>query len=249
MDISLLEQTGLTRGEAKVYLSLLKLGETTTGPIIKQSRISSSKVYEILGKLIQKGLASHITKDRTKYFQPASPTRIEEYVKEQQQKYSRIADDIHGILPELRRMQKSSEEQQEISLYEGWEGVKIVFSRILNSLKKGEEYLVFTNEDEATSEELRLFFLNYHAKRAEAGVKVKLLSRKKHKEKILSKYPRYALSQRRFIDMAFPTGVFILKDIVIHFIYKPKPTVYVIRSRQNADSYREFFEGLWKMSR
>ena len=52
----LLEEIGLTRGEIKVYLTLLKLGETTTGKIIEEAQISSGKIYEILEKLIKKSI-------------------------------------------------------------------------------------------------------------------------------------------------------------------------------------------------
>ena len=59
---------GLTQREVKVYLALLKLGESTTGKIIQESGISSGKIYEILEKLIGKGLASYTIKEKTKYF-------------------------------------------------------------------------------------------------------------------------------------------------------------------------------------
>ena len=59
----LLEELGLTKGEIKVYLTLLKLGETTTGKIVEEAGISSGKIYEILEKLIRKGLASFIIKE------------------------------------------------------------------------------------------------------------------------------------------------------------------------------------------
>ena len=80
MNKKLLEEIGLTNGEIKVYLALLKLAETTTGKIIEEAQISSGKIYEILDKLIKKGLVSYITKDKTKYFTTSSPNRILDYM-------------------------------------------------------------------------------------------------------------------------------------------------------------------------
>lgn len=40
-----LEVLGLSINEKKVYLALLKLGESSTGPIIKESKINASKIY------------------------------------------------------------------------------------------------------------------------------------------------------------------------------------------------------------
>ncbi|RMD45562.1 TrmB family transcriptional regulator, partial [Candidatus Pacearchaeota archaeon] len=56
MHEALLKEIGLTNGETKVYLSLIKIGESTVGPIAKKSGVSLSKIYEILNNLIKKGL-------------------------------------------------------------------------------------------------------------------------------------------------------------------------------------------------
>ena len=60
MDARILEEIGLTAGERKTYLALLKLGLSSTGPIAKLAQVSRSKLYSILDKLEKKGLASHI---------------------------------------------------------------------------------------------------------------------------------------------------------------------------------------------
>jgi sugar-specific transcriptional regulator TrmB len=245
MDTSILEKAGFTKGEIRVYLALLELGETTTGPIIDKSRISSSKVYEILDKLIQKGLVSYTVKNKTKYFQPASPNKIKEYLQLKKKEFEDTEKQIENLLPQLEEKQKSSEDSQTTSVYEGFEGIKSVFNQILSSLDKGEEYYAFTLDEEVTSEELKVFFLNYHTKRIQEGIKVKLLSNEVIKKKIKKKFPQYKLSERRFIDHSFPNGVFIFKNYVMHFIYKPKTTLFVIKSKQNFESYKKFFLELW----
>ena len=51
-----LEEFGLSKNEAKIYLYLLKHGEKSTGPIIRETGISNSRVYGSLNSLIEKGL-------------------------------------------------------------------------------------------------------------------------------------------------------------------------------------------------
>ena len=68
-----LNKIGLTSGEARVFVALSRLGETTVEPIIKESKAAQSKIYEILQRLIDKGLASYIIKEKTKHYQPAPP--------------------------------------------------------------------------------------------------------------------------------------------------------------------------------
>ena len=60
---------GLTEGESKVYLALTELGSSTVGPIVKKSGVAYSNIYDILHRLIEKGIVSFIIKNKTRYFQ------------------------------------------------------------------------------------------------------------------------------------------------------------------------------------
>jgi sugar-specific transcriptional regulator TrmB len=51
MKTSDLVPLGLTEGESKVYLALLRTGPSTIGRIIKEARVSNSKIYDILDRL------------------------------------------------------------------------------------------------------------------------------------------------------------------------------------------------------
>ena len=55
MHEKLLMDSGLTKNEARVYLTLLKIGKSQSGRIVKEAEISGGKVYETLNKLIDKG--------------------------------------------------------------------------------------------------------------------------------------------------------------------------------------------------
>ena len=71
MKTEILEEIGFSKGEVKVYFSLLELGETTIGPLSKKADVTAAKVYPILEKLAKKGLSTHVIKSGTKYFQAA----------------------------------------------------------------------------------------------------------------------------------------------------------------------------------
>jgi len=43
----------------------LKLGSSTVGPIVKGSKVSYSKIYEVLGRLLEKGIISYNIKEKT----------------------------------------------------------------------------------------------------------------------------------------------------------------------------------------
>src|SRR3989344_9322688 len=123
MDTRPLEEIGLTKGEIAVYLSLLEVGSSTVGPIIDKAKVSSSKIYDILERLIDKGLVSYVIKENRKYFKAANPRRILEYLKEKEQNIKYQEKNIEQILPSLLQKQKLIEKKQEINIYEGIKGV------------------------------------------------------------------------------------------------------------------------------
>ena len=71
-----LKEFGFSERESKVYIALLELGETTTGKISKMTRLNSSKIYDILERLIDKGLVSYVLKNKIKYFNALEPQNI-----------------------------------------------------------------------------------------------------------------------------------------------------------------------------
>lgn len=75
-----LARIGLTEGEARVYLSLVKLGLAKVGAIVKDSRVSYSKVYEVLERLGSKGLVSHVMIGDIKHFSSVEPYRLHDYI-------------------------------------------------------------------------------------------------------------------------------------------------------------------------
>ena len=67
-----LQKLGLSSAESVVYLNLLKKNNFTATEIAKVSGISRSKIYEILNKLIHKGLCIEILGSLKKY-SPVNP--------------------------------------------------------------------------------------------------------------------------------------------------------------------------------
>src|SRR3989344_665551 len=141
MDEKLLEEIGLTKGEITVYLTLLKIGETTTGKIIEEAQISSGKIYEILDKLIKKGLASYIIKDKTKYFNSASPNRILDYIREKEKQLNQKEQEFFKELPSLLAIEKIGKKEYEINLFKGFKGFQTAIFEALQELTPKDEVL------------------------------------------------------------------------------------------------------------
>src|SRR3989338_7840032 len=94
-----LTSIGFTDGEEKVYLALLKIGSSSSGPIAKESGVSRSKLYEILEKLARKGVVSHCKKNKVSCFTAAPPTRILDYLKEKESQLRQQEESFQSMLP------------------------------------------------------------------------------------------------------------------------------------------------------
>ena len=245
MKIEILEQIGLSKNEIKVYFALLELDQASATPIVKKSGIPNSKVYPTLEKLIKRGLVSYVIKNNVKYFQASDPRNLIDLLNNKEKQINQQKREIESLIPQIELKRKLAKEKQEATIYESLDGVKAAFNNILNILKKGEEYLVFTLGEELKLKDTIRFFQNYHKKRKQKGIKIRLISNIKFKDLILKKhkYPRMSF---RFTEQSLPTGVFIFKDHVMTVVWSDTPTAFIIHSKQNYEYYKKFFLELWK---
>jgi HTH-type transcriptional regulator, sugar sensing transcriptional regulator len=77
-----LASLGLTRGESLTYIALLKLGSSK----VRESCVSYSKIYDVLERLGLKGLVSHKTINKIRYFQAVEPYRLYDYIERKEEK-------------------------------------------------------------------------------------------------------------------------------------------------------------------
>jgi len=251
MDSRILENIGFTKGEIKVYLALLELGNSTSGPIILNSGVARSKVYEILERLKEKGLVSESIQANTRYFQASDPERIMDYMKKQENELKKKEEDFKTLLPELKLKQQLIEEKQEVRIYVGYEGVKTWFSEVLSKMKKGDEYLAMTLSKQSwKSKSLSLFLMKFHQKRAEKGANAKILYHFKG-EDVRNKFDfsKTGLYEIRQTNTVLPTGIGIFQDTVVTLTWGETPKIFAIVCKENAEQYRNFFYDIWKDSK
>ena len=246
MNFELLEEIGLTKSEIKVYLALLELGSSTTGPIVDKSSASSSKIYEILEKLIQKGLASFVITSGTKYFEAADPYRLLDYMKEKEAKLKQQEEDLSKILPELKLKQTMTKHKSETLVFKGMKGAETAFNDILNTLSKGEEMLVIGFSD--VQEQFQRFIVKFHKRRAKAGIKARMIFGESLREMVqeLQALPG-AKVKLHPPQKGNPVGVLIYADKTLFSLAWDNVWIQ-IKNQRLADAHREQFEELWNQN-
>ncbi|MDD5191692.1 MAG: helix-turn-helix domain-containing protein [Candidatus Nanoarchaeia archaeon] len=250
MDTSLLLKAGLTKNEIKVYVILLEIGESTSGPLIKKVGINSSKVYESLERLGKKGLISYVKKTNKRYFRAANPERILDYIDEKQRNLEEEKTEINKIIHELKAgMKKSGEELQEATIFVGLKGYRTLLENMLSELKYGGKYLAFASG--MLKEVLGEYWFIFQDKKKKYKIKARCLwDPKVRKQK---DYLREYYGNGRFISKGSylsPVDLWIFNDKIIQVSYTTKPIFAVlIRSKGLAQSYKELFETLWRIAK
>lgn len=246
--IEALKRIGLTEGEIKAYLALLELGSTTTGKITKISGISGSKVYEVLDRLMNKGLVSFIVKNNVKHFEATSPERILDYLEEKGEQIEADKKEIHKIIPELILKQQHAS-RSEARIYTGWEGLKTANEDIINTLKKGDEWLSMGLTEQPESWEI--YFNKKQEVRAKKGIVHKHLINEKYKS-LYKQRKKLPYTKFKFLskELEMPTSTEIYGNKVIIFILiKESPMAIMIESKEVAESFRKYFNVLWNKSK
>ncbi len=100
-----LQEIGLTQSEIKVYLALLKLGSSTKKSIVKEAKITPSKLYEIVDKLINKGLVSYVKKNKVLHFSAAPPEQVLDYLDTKVQKIKKQEKTFSKMIPFLKSLE------------------------------------------------------------------------------------------------------------------------------------------------
>ena len=243
----ILQQIGLTEGEIKVYLSLLELGSTSTGKIIKKSHVSGSKVYEVLDRLSSKGLVTSVVKNGVKYFEATTPEKILSYLRQKKEDIQKQEQRVQEIIPKLILKTKEANASN-VKVFTGFEGLKTANEDIINSLQKGEEWLSMGLTEQPTSWEK--YFTKRQVIRAKKGIIHRHLLNEKY-QILYTKRQKLPHTYFRFLpqNLEIPTSTEIYKNKTLIFILNPEdPMAILIESRAVADSFRKYFEILWKQA-
>jgi len=246
MNTELLRKIGLTEGEIRVYEALAYLGKASTGPIMEKSGISSSKVYLILEKLIQKGLVSYVSENNVKKFQVANPQNIAEYLNEKQRELDGIKEDSKILIEDVKKIMGKYEEES-AQIYKGFAGLRVAFANLLDELENGDEFLFFSqSEEELTNEKVVAFFKNLHQKRLEKGIAVKGIADVNLKPLFTKQFMKQRNYHVKFFYLTLPSAISIGKKRVIMNMWEGSPICFEIISERVAQGYRDFFYKMWE---
>ncbi len=239
-----LELFGLTKGEARAYAALLELGPSTAGPVIKKSRVSPSKIYDVLSRLEEKGLAGIELEGKVKLFKALPPARLGEFLENKKRQIEQQEKLLATAIPRLESLGKTGRDEG-AEILQGVRGIKHFFDLSLERSKRGDSILVAGYPREA-SVLFGGYFKKFHKMRAKKGVIGKVIynfgawfGKKREARQLLQQ--RYLPS-----EVATPAFIYLFGDTVgTIIISEHQKLCFMIKNREVAESYRQYFGLLW----
>ncbi|MFH1399948.1 MAG: helix-turn-helix domain-containing protein [Nanoarchaeota archaeon] len=242
----ILERVGLTKGEIRVYLTLNTLGEATVGPIGAKSKVSKSKIYDILDKLIEKGLVGYITRNGTKHFTANDPQMILEYLNQQENVLKKTMHDVNEALPTLLAQRMSFTEKKIAEIYEGFHGIRAIREELMKTFKTDDTLLVI-GAPRIANVRWEGWFLDFHRRRITNGIKMRIIYNADAKQ-YGSIREAMALTEVRYFGdgMVSPNWIDVFPETVLFIMVLATPIAFVVRDADLAKSFLSYFEILWK---
>ena len=231
MNKKILERAGLSKGEIEIYLTLLKMGSSLVSKIAQETGLHRTNIYDTLEKLKEKGLVSYVIKENIKYFSASNPDKLMDYIKEREK-------EVASVLPELKSYMDFPRSESIVEVFKGKEGLKSVLKDIL---KEGKDYIVL-EEEGYIQKVLPHFYPQFNKLMNKSKIKARVLT--KDVKKIAKRNRMQIRSFPGFIS--FPSATAIYGNKIAIFVWHEPYHAILIKSKQVSDSYRHYFNALWK---
>jgi sugar-specific transcriptional regulator TrmB len=241
-EVEVLEELGLSGAEAKVYLALLETGSSLAGLIIKKTGLHRGTTYQIIQRLMEKGLVGSVVKGKKQHFEAVNPERLMDMLKNKEGR-------LREILPKLKEKQSKNSEKQDITVYSGINGIRTVLDKLLDELGHGGEYYDFGVSGLLKSV-MKDYWYIWQKRKMKQKIKAYVIFNESVKgdEELLRSY--YGEARFHPKEYSSITDTIIYKDNVVLIIWTAKPVVaVVIKNKDNAESYRNQFKLMWKFAK
>jgi len=242
--IEQLTTLGLTQGEAKVYLAMIQIGPSRVGKIVEISGVSQSKVYNVLDRLILKGLASYNIQDNIKHFQSLEPSRLQDYILKKESEVRKQKENISQIIQDLSKNIYATKRSTS-EIFVGERSIRSAYIVLLDNAKKGDilrYFYPYSNFHENASPFYSRF---YKYQKSNGIVERGIVSSGFKNSKHFKEIPKDV--KLRHVDFPLPGTIDIFMNKLLIVDWKTT-TGILITSSEIAGIFVDYFDNIWKIA-
>jgi len=240
MDLEVLRKIGLSDGEVKVYKALLELGATSINNIHEKVGIDRRNIYDILNKLIERGLVSYTQSNGKRTFKSSNPDKILSYLEEKKSDLDNVKKEVMKIIPDIQDIFKSRKENVFAEIFKGAEGIKAVWDDMLNYPS-----IYWIGSGFYVPDKFPAFWEDWNKRRIKKKVKSYHLFRHEKREDFLKKKGKFI---GKFLPQEFSgnhTVTAIYGDKMVQMLLGDSLFAFVIESKELAENYKAYHKYLW----
>ncbi|MBI4994884.1 hypothetical protein HZC21_04560 [Candidatus Peregrinibacteria bacterium] len=169
---NILKDFGLSEPEIKVYLASLELGSQPASIIAKKAGLKRGHTYNMLERMIQKGIVQEFTKHKVRYFNSRSPATFMSILEHRQDELKKLRQGLIQVIPDLQRIFNPLLLQPKARFFQGVEGIKEIYEDTIR-VKNQNIYGIGDFEyyfPEQKNKELNEWIWNYADRRAKKNI-------------------------------------------------------------------------------
>lgn len=239
----LLEQLGLSEKQAKVYLTLLELGESTIGPVASRSGVKRTSIYNFIRELVGLGLITQTERHHRALYRAEPPSKLKQLIDARQKQ-------LTSLLPELETLyQAAGVTPTRVSYYRHHSELKILLYQPFHDRVKTIDYLWARD---IMQKVFGKTVLDDYKKRRETA---KIMARIIHPRTVDTKpidptEDRQRFRERRFApaQLLYSASVTIFGHKVAFISSRRENFGVLIESAEFAQACRVLYEGLWQIA-
>ena len=236
----ILTNLGLSKNEAKIYLELLNLGQTTAVEIAKKAKLHRTNVYDALERLIEKGVVAYVSKENTKYYEASNPENLMNLLKAKE-------TELKTALPTFALNYNLAKKATTVHVSEGVQALRNSLNFFLDI---GMPLYVFGVPKQAIEMIGRGFLLDYHKRRIKKKMIMNHIYNEDAKDRIqyLNTLP---YTEARYLDKQYNSliATHICGSHVAMYLYVKNPMVIHIENQDIADAYKRYFDIFWELAK
>jgi len=238
--IEVLKSIGMGKNEIIAYLDLVSFKTSSALNISKRTKLHRANTYDALKKLTQRGFVTEVLHGEKRLFRSLEFDRLKFYIKQKER-------EIEEIIPLMREMRgKETEEEDEVTLSKGVFSLKNILMSSLTSTKTIEMYGAPSNLIDILG---KGFFDEFNRQRIKNKIILKLIFKQKPGD--FDELNNFLLTEAKFSGLSYQslTMIIVLDDEILMVVPINPFSIISVKSKDIAESYREYFSVLWMYSK
>lgn len=247
IDLEELRELGLSEGQVRVYSAILELGTGSLNAIHEKTGFERRAIYDILNKLIEKGLISYTVEQGKRTYQCANPRVLGEEI----EKRRAALDELRKKLPKINQAYALSKPKIRAEVYRGNAAMKTLLEEALDYEAT---YWIGGNSgvESQTGQDMKQWFKKWTEKRVEQKrFMYDLVDYGTYLEDFppgnITKHKKYLYKYCQLPEqLRSPMVIIIFGNKVAQVLWGRQSFAFVLESEEIKESFMKYFHYFWK---